>query len=125
MNANLTFFQQIIAGDSWGLVTITIIEKKPWTAVFFIVVFVTISLAIMNVILAIIVECAQETRQGDLQQRLRIREEIFVSKSRQLLKVCGELDFDNSGDLSLHELLDGFETNKDFRDVMKDMGIEK
>merc|ERR1719458_1353293 len=34
-HANLTFFQTIIAGDSWGLVAVPIIEANWWSAFIF------------------------------------------------------------------------------------------
>merc|ERR1719359_2168252 len=109
VNSNLTYIQHIVAGDSWGQLTIPIIEAHPWTACLFIPVLVTISMAIMNVILAVIVESAEETRRNDLVERMKIKEAHFFNKSKQLLNVCSALDADASGDLSLDELLEGFE----------------
>jgi len=60
--SGLTFFQTIVAGDSWGTLAVPIIQYEPATAIFFIMVLVSVSLAIMNLILAVIVEAAQGSR---------------------------------------------------------------
>mmetsp|Transcript_47528 Transcript_47528/g.87136 ORF Transcript_47528/g.87136 Transcript_47528/m.87136 type:complete len:594 (+) Transcript_47528:50-1831(+) len=125
MNANLTYFQQIIAGDSWGLVTIPIMEAYPWTALLFVPVLITISLAIMNVILAVIVESAEETRREDLVERMKIKEKLFMSKSKRLVRVCASLDHDGSGDLTYEELIRGFSEQKELAMILHDMGIEE
>merc|ERR1719183_2943493 len=56
MDSNLTFFQQLIAGDSWGTVTIPVIEQNPTTAIFFVVVHVCVAIGLMNLLLAVIVD---------------------------------------------------------------------
>ena len=35
MRANLTLFQTIVAGDSWGKVPVPVIRAEPWTAALF------------------------------------------------------------------------------------------
>jgi Ca2+-binding EF-hand superfamily protein len=125
MNSNLTFLQILIAGDSWGTVTIPIIENYPGTIMFFVPVLAFINLAIMNVILAVIVESAEDARKGDLAARAKAKELDFVHKSRHFLRICQGIDQDNSGDLSLDELENGFEKNEDLAMTLHDMGIEK
>lgn len=44
-NSVLTFMQQIIAGDSWGMVTVPLIEEAPITSAFFVSALVLVSLA--------------------------------------------------------------------------------
>merc|ERR1719456_465794 len=63
LDSSLTFTQQILAGDSWGMVTIPIIEHYPWTALYFLSVFLLIGLAVHNLILGVIVDVAQESRK--------------------------------------------------------------
>merc|ERR1719375_1467069 len=61
--ARLTFFQTLVAGDSWGLVACPIIEEEPIACLFFLMVLASVSLFIMNLILAVIVESATEAKQ--------------------------------------------------------------
>ena len=57
----ITFCEQVIAGGSWGQLNIVIMEHSPSSAIFFFfAVFVTLDIAIMNVILAAIVQNAQK-----------------------------------------------------------------
>merc|ERR1719160_366301 len=39
----LTFIQQIIAGDSWGTLTVPIIEAHPWTSLIFFSLLVSVN----------------------------------------------------------------------------------
>lgn len=125
MHSNLTFLQHIVAGDSWGQVTIPIIEAHPWTACFFIPVLVSIGLAIMNVILAVIVESAADCRQNDLVEVMKVKEQHFLTKSKELMVVCKALDTDGSGDLSLDELMAGFEQHLELSLILQEMGIDQ
>merc|ERR1712232_1139428 len=79
----------------------------------------------MNVILAVIVESAEETRRNDLREMMKIKEEQFIKKSRRLLKMCAELDADGSGGLTLEELMNGLTSHEEFRITLADMGIDQ
>merc|ERR1719401_164931 len=92
--AVLTFFQQIIAGDSWGQVSVPIIEQNPWTVLFFVGVLVSINLAILNLILAVIVEGAQEARQNDQHLLATIKQRQYDTTAQQLYRICEEMDLD-------------------------------
>ena len=50
--ASLTLFQQIVAGDSWGEISIRLVEAKPWTSILLFSMLITISLGMLNLILA-------------------------------------------------------------------------
>merc|ERR1719247_1829753 len=103
--ALLTFTQQIVAGDEWGSSTIPIIEKHPWTAIFFGAVLVSVNLGLMNLILSVIVDKAQQARSEDAKWQMQEKEEQFMKTKKKLISVCKELDADNSGKLTLDELL--------------------
>jgi len=121
----LTFIQQILAGDSWGQVSVPIIERHPWTAVFFTAVLVSVNLAILNLILAVIVESAQEARQNDLHTLAVARDRAFVEAKRRLVELCETMDVDMSGCLSLDELLQGYDNVAEFRDLLTMMDLKK
>lgn len=63
-----TFFQQLVAGDSWGSVSLPIIDFSPWTYFFFLSVLVSISLAVMNLILAVIVDNGQQAQRDAMEE---------------------------------------------------------
>merc|ERR1719506_725490 len=125
MQAMLTFTQQIVAGDEWGAVSIPIIEKHPWTALLFSAVLVTVDLGLMNLILSVIVDKAQQAHNDDLKFQVQEKEEEFQRLKKQLLKFCAQLDEDNSGCLTLDELLDGFDQNPEFHVALSSMDVQK
>ena len=50
-NASLTIFMTVVAADNWGEVAIPIIDRQPWTFLWFLIVLVTVQLAMLNLIL--------------------------------------------------------------------------
>jgi len=125
MNAMLTFTQQIVAGDEWGNTTIPIVEKYPATVVFFAAVLVSVDLGLMNLILSVIVGKAQQAHADDLKFQMQEKEETFVKLKKQLLKMCSQLDEDNSGSLTLDELLSGFDSSNEFHVALQSMDVER
>lgn len=123
LDANLTFFQQLITGDSWGQVTIPVIEQNPWTVIFFVTVQVSISIGLMNLLLAVIVDRANEARHEDIKAELREEQEEKKKMMAHLTKVCQAMDTDGGGHLSLEELRNGYEENSEFELIMKKMDI--
>jgi len=125
MNANLTFVQQILAGDNWGRLSVPIIEEEPGLAVILISALVMINLGLLNLILTVIVNAATEARRND--KRLQADENLqrFEGMQRKLVRICAELDVNCDGFLSLEELVDALDTNPDFRDVCEALDIHK
>jgi len=124
-----TFVQQVVAGDSWGVVTLPVIEAAPWTFFFFLLVLVTINLLVINLILAVVVEKAQEAHSEEtrkLVERQAQEKEAQVKKSQnELVKLCYQMDEDKSGNLSLDELLNGYDTDAYFANLLKSMDISR
>ena len=58
LQSTLTFSQQIVAGDSWGQATVPVIEAYPFSALYFMGVFLTVAVAVMNLILGVVVNVA-------------------------------------------------------------------
>lgn len=115
-HSSLTMMQQIIAGDSWGLVTLPIIEHYPMTGFFFVFMFICLEVALMNVVLACVVDSAAQARTDDLSGD---------SVKRKLQALCEDLDDDQSGEISFSELKRGFEVNGDFKRRMTKMDIHE
>jgi len=125
MSAMLTFTQQIVAGDEWGAVSVPIIERHPWTAIFFSAVLVTVDLGLMNLILSVIVDKAQQAHNDDVKFQAQEKEEEFRKLKKQLLRFCSQLDEDNSGSLTLDELLGGFDENPEFHLALTSMDVQR
>lgn len=124
-NAALTFTQQIIAGDSWGQVTVPVIERCPATAIFFFLVFASLALATMNLILAVIVDCAQQARHMSTHDLAKEREIDYQKARTRLSELCKNLDTDGNGMLSLDELQQGFSNIPEFCDVLEVLDIRQ
>jgi bacterioferritin-associated ferredoxin len=123
MSATLTFSQQIVAGDSWGQVTIPIIEHFPLSAVFFVAVFLTVGMAVLNLMLAVCVDVATQAR-GKLQKEIH-QEKLLTEQqlTTELIHICREMDADGSGELTKPELVDGYENIEHFRAILQELDI--
>jgi len=106
----------MIAGDSWGLVTLPIIEHCPVSGVFLIFMFISLQVALMNVVLACVVDSAAQARVDDLSGD---------SVKRKLQALCDDLDDDGSGEISFDELEHGFASNREFKRRMNKMDIHE
>jgi len=121
----LTFIQQILAGDSWGQVTIPIIEAYPITAVYFLFVFMCISMAIMNMILGVVVDAMLQARK---EFEADLAAESMMTKmelQNHLLEICQDMDADGSGVLTFEELISGYENFETFRNTLAELGCDK
>ena len=52
MHANLMLFKTVIAGDSWGLIAVPMIEQHPETAIIFVGASLTLVFGVLNLIVA-------------------------------------------------------------------------
>mmetsp|Transcript_119937 Transcript_119937/g.311253 ORF Transcript_119937/g.311253 Transcript_119937/m.311253 type:complete len:734 (+) Transcript_119937:107-2308(+) len=125
-STSLTLFQQIVAGDSWGLISVPVIEANPWLAgPILLIVSITVGLGLMNLILAVIVERAAEAREQDTMNRAKQKEKDRQKTMIELATLCANMDCDGNGTLSLDELLEGFETSDEFQSLMHVMDVNK
>jgi len=121
----LTFSQQIVAGDSWGQATIPVIEEYPVTALYFAGVFLSIGIAVMNLILGVVVNVAMSEHDrlsGEIEDEKNMAR---LDAHDNLVKVCEEMDKDGSGELSKEELLEGYTEREDFRNCLAELDVEK
>eukprot|EP00439_Symbiodinium_sp_Y106_P080652 s160_g19.t1 len=130
--AALTIFQQIVAGeirlglgDSWGEISLPLAEQYPFTIPILFLSVMTISLGVMNLILAVIVERAAEARENDQTRKMQRKDRSTSSDAErekhmvELALLCDSMDRDGSG--SLH----GFDNNNQFATLMQVMDIRR
>merc|ERR1711933_684810 len=103
-DAMLTLIQTVVLGDSWGVLTLPIVDEYPWTLLFFGPLLVFVQLGFMNLILSAIVEKSKQCNQALIAQSV---EDDYLSMKIHLLQACEEMDLDGSGELKLDELLKG------------------
>eukprot|EP00931_Biecheleriopsis_adriatica_P022286 TRINITY_DN14361_c0_g2_i3.p1 TRINITY_DN14361_c0_g2~~TRINITY_DN14361_c0_g2_i3.p1 ORF type:complete len:633 (+),score=140.90 TRINITY_DN14361_c0_g2_i3:104-1900(+) len=123
MRACLTLFQQILAGDSWGQVSKPVIIEFPVAGFFFLAEWVTLGLALTNIILAAIVEAATDARA---EHHAELAEELMREKHEaeaSLMAMFKDMDGDCSGNLTLDEVTAAFTENGDFTQLMHRLDI--
>jgi hypothetical protein len=113
----------LIAGDSWGVVAIPVVERYPAAYGFFFLSLATISMVVLNLILAIIVDASQQARKSNDTELVRAKQHVQEAASKKMQQLCEVLDTNNSGTLTLKELQNGMEENDDFCDAMLAMDI--
>eukprot|EP00929_Paragymnodinium_shiwhaense_P110326 TRINITY_DN7722_c2_g1_i1.p1 TRINITY_DN7722_c2_g1~~TRINITY_DN7722_c2_g1_i1.p1 ORF type:complete len:584 (+),score=103.36 TRINITY_DN7722_c2_g1_i1:140-1891(+) len=121
-DAMLTMFQQVVAGDSWGLVSLQIIEEEPLTALFFLGIIITVNLVMLNLILSVIIEKAVEAAAQDQHnhfQEVKLEQECAASR---LVELCQTIDADQSGKLTRAEFFEGYEKLPEFENCLRVMG---
>jgi len=125
-HAFLTFISSILAGDSWGQTTMPIMEQYPLTIPFFIIVLFSINLGLLNLILAVIVERAQEAREEDIEHKRKEKEHMMQQCKSKLLQLFMSMDADGDQALSKEELRYGIKHNETFSTIMHvmDMGSD-
>lgn len=119
----LTFWKQLVAGDSWGTLCEPIIEEAPWTAIFFMLVLVTVNLTMLNCILAVVVEAGAAAAAADEHDKAMERQKMVFQAEGRLIDFCQGLDSDDSGSLSIDEFLKGYRDDKGFRECLELMHV--
>ncbi|CAE7899727.1 Scn11a [Symbiodinium microadriaticum] len=124
-SAGLTLFQQVVAGDSWGEISIPLLEEHPETSFVLFPIMVSISLGVMNLILAVIVERATEARENDQDRKLKKKDQERSKNMIEFAMLCDDMDADGSGSLSLDEMLKGYDNIEAFSRLMQIMDIRR
>jgi len=125
MMSTLTLFQQNVAGDSWGLISIPVILEAPWAALLLCGILITVSLGIMNLILAVIVERAAEARERNVEQRLKEKLAAQKELGHELSEMIQQMDTHGVGHVSRAQLVEAYGTHTSFATMMKLMDIRK
>jgi len=120
-----TITQHIIAGDSWGNVSIPIIDHSPATIMFFMGVLISINLLILNLILTVIVERANEEHEGDLDVIEKIKDKEAEVAKAVLMKLNRSVDADSDGIVSSDELLRAFDEQEEFAQQIRVLGVTR
>lgn len=123
--ASLTLFSQLVAQDSWSQLSLPLAEVAPWTTPLLFIILMTVSLGVMNLILAVVVEKAAEARENDQERKMQQKERERERNMIELAILCDRMDNDGSGALSLEEMLGGFDTDINFKSLMAFMDIER
>jgi len=123
--ADVTLFQTVVAGDSWGQMAIPVIEKHPWTAIFFAGSLMTLIFGILNLVVAVIVDTFAEQRENDMGARAAEMDKREQQDKQVLTRIFEKIDEDKSGALSLEELQEGANRIAEFRHWLRVLDIDQ
>jgi len=118
-----SWFLLIFAQQLWIDMASTMVDAYPATGFFFLIVFFTINLGVLNLMLTVIVDLAEEARHQDERQTLMDKKNDYEKARGKLLRVCVEMDKDDSGCLTAEEIYDGYATNADFEQTLQVMDV--
>jgi len=121
--AMMTFISTIIAGDSWGVICLPLMEREPWTALILLPALLCLELGLLNVVAAVIVDRQAQARQDDEKFLHQMREEDLKKSYGRLKALFSSMDDDGSGSLTLEEMIDSYKSHAEFKELMELMDI--
>mmetsp|Transcript_57805 Transcript_57805/g.137636 ORF Transcript_57805/g.137636 Transcript_57805/m.137636 type:complete len:648 (-) Transcript_57805:108-2051(-) len=117
---------QFLSFDSIGVIYMPIVVEKPHLVFFFIIVILLVSICLMNLVIAVMVEMNIEASRADrdIQKLLDDgRKKKMMPKLKELFQ---DLDGDGSGDVELEEIINAPEEAKQYlQDVAKGLDLEE
>lgn len=125
MDANLLLFKTVIAGDAWGEIAVPVIQEHPATFIIFIGSSLTLVFGVLNLIVAVVVDTFAESRQSDVQSLAEEMEDEIEHDRAALGKLFARMDRDRSGKLTLSELMEGAQSDSEFRGRLRVMDIDE
>jgi len=120
--STLTLFQTLVAGDSWGACAIPIIDFAPYTYMIFALSLVTVQLGFTNLVLAVIVDKANEARELNKEERLKEKKKSEEACLDMWQAVMKSVDSDGNGTINEQELLEGYKI-PNVRENLKELNI--
>eukprot|EP00811_Abedinium_folium_P014457 NODE_2345_length_2230_cov_13.292915.p1 GENE.NODE_2345_length_2230_cov_13.292915~~NODE_2345_length_2230_cov_13.292915.p1 ORF type:complete len:638 (-),score=170.78 NODE_2345_length_2230_cov_13.292915:233-2146(-) len=123
--ATLTILQHLIAGDSWGTVSIPIIEHKPYTGIIFVLTIGSVQLGLLNLVIGIIVDSIEQSRSGDRKHLMMQKHEEANQTKKQLMSIYEDIDANQDGGLTFEELVEAYDSNEEFNTVLSLMDVGK
>eukprot|EP00931_Biecheleriopsis_adriatica_P039366 TRINITY_DN22514_c0_g1_i1.p1 TRINITY_DN22514_c0_g1~~TRINITY_DN22514_c0_g1_i1.p1 ORF type:complete len:694 (-),score=128.10 TRINITY_DN22514_c0_g1_i1:315-2396(-) len=125
MNANLFFYKTIIASEGWGQLEMPLIQNYWASGIILIGAHLSITYAILNLIVAIIVDEFAEARSQD---EMMMAEEMDIRATQdraRLTTMFKTIDKDGSGEIDLEELMQAAETVPSFAHRLRVMDIDR
>jgi len=96
---------QLLTLDSVGQIYRPLINEKPFLAVYFMTFFLVASMALLNLVTALMVESSSRQSREDREMRRACQQSMKAALVPQLKTVFAQMDVDGSGELQLSELL--------------------
>jgi len=95
---------QFVTMDSVALVYTPLVRKKPWLIIYFLAIILIVSIALMNLVTAVLVEGALENAAHDREaDKLDLQEKLKEAVPK-LRDVFNQMDADGDGNVTLEEI---------------------
>eukprot|EP00928_Gymnodinium_smaydae_P003417 TRINITY_DN11228_c0_g2_i1.p1 TRINITY_DN11228_c0_g2~~TRINITY_DN11228_c0_g2_i1.p1 ORF type:complete len:600 (+),score=58.33 TRINITY_DN11228_c0_g2_i1:48-1847(+) len=120
--ANLTWFQ-IVSGDGWSVLARSIVEKYPWTFLFFVTNIFIVVWGLLNLIVAAIVEASIAAREEDVSISAKLVARFEEETHARFQALCKTMDSDGSGAISIHEFREVLKESKELQEQLVVMGV--
>eukprot|EP00928_Gymnodinium_smaydae_P089154 TRINITY_DN73155_c0_g1_i1.p1 TRINITY_DN73155_c0_g1~~TRINITY_DN73155_c0_g1_i1.p1 ORF type:complete len:667 (-),score=122.74 TRINITY_DN73155_c0_g1_i1:97-2097(-) len=124
-DAVLTFFQQIMAGDSWGLLSLPLMERSPPCTIILFIAFIVLNLLLMNVVAAVMVDKQTQARESDEEFQKSLKEDELKRSHKRLNQLFQNMDKDGGGALTFEEMLASYRAEPEFRQILSLMDIDE
>lgn len=124
-DALVTLFVTLVLGEDWNPLVIGLYQHKGWPFLAFVIAFLTVTLGVMNLVLAVIVDAAADAREKDVKHKLEMKREEKVKASAKFHELCLAMDENGDGYISMSELLNAFECNEDLRQTLEVLDVDK
>jgi hypothetical protein len=104
--------------------TLPITEYQPSAGLFFMLVFISLNMTILNVIMASVVDAVSKARTAHDDLVVEEKQKELASARKNLERLCRKLDKDGGGTLTYDELREGFINNPEFRLNLEAMDVK-
>lgn len=121
----ITLVEQALLCDNWAAMNTPLMERHYWSGPFLVLVWMFVNLCLMNLLLSVIVDRAAERRDSDREYQIECKIQDFANAKDRLKQMCIQMDQDGNGELAVEEILDGYENNKEFFQLMNLMDVDK
>ena len=120
---SLTLLQVIVFGDGWAYYAAPLVEDTPLAVMAFLGCHITTMVELMNLVLAVIVDQANESRLQDESRTLAEKETTFRDAKESLTLLLNSLDKNRDGDLDREEFYHAAVENPHFARTLQLMDV--
>jgi len=121
----VSFFLMLVVGDSWADCAVPFILTYWWPFFVFAGAFMAVQLGLLNLVLSVIVDKAADAREADIELKANQRTKEQEKSGKRLLEIIRNIDQNLSGDISIQELLQGYDGDDEFQRVVTLLNIDR
>lgn len=122
--ASLTIFNTIVVGDNFGDVAVVIAQANPLTAPLFVLMVASVQMALLNLIIAAIVDRAAEAQRVEREAEDLRKRSDYQTLKKEVRSIFRDMDADQTGTVSLQELIDCYTKNESLRLIFDQMDFD-